>query len=90
MAKTIRVAAAGDIHAGATDGDRVREAFRRVEEQADLVLLAWAQDVGPGHGEVVQQVLAEVPVPVALVPAQPRLLDLSGLTDQSAASRPGG
>lgn len=60
------------------------------EEQADLVLLAWAQDVGPGRGEVVQQVLAEVPVPVALVPAQPRLLDLSGLTDQSAASRPGG
>jgi uncharacterized protein len=40
MAKTIRVAAAGDIHAGATDGDRVRDAFRRVEEQVDLVLLA--------------------------------------------------
>jgi Icc-related predicted phosphoesterase len=40
MAKTIRVAAAGDIHAGTADGDRVREAFARVEEQADLVLLA--------------------------------------------------
>jgi Icc-related predicted phosphoesterase len=40
MAKTIRVAAAGDIHASAADGDRVREAFKRVEEQADLVLLA--------------------------------------------------
>jgi Icc-related predicted phosphoesterase len=40
MAKTIRVAAAGDIHAGSNDGDRVRDAFRRVEEQADLVLLA--------------------------------------------------
>jgi Icc-related predicted phosphoesterase len=40
MAKTIRVAAAGDIHAGSTDGDRVHDAFRRVEEQADLVLLA--------------------------------------------------
>jgi Icc-related predicted phosphoesterase len=40
MAKTIRVAAAGDIHAGAADGDRVREAFARVEEQADLILLA--------------------------------------------------
>jgi uncharacterized protein len=38
--KTIRVAAAGDIHAGTGDGDRVREAFARVEEQADLVLLA--------------------------------------------------
>ena len=40
MARTIRIAAAGDIHAGASDGDRVRDAFRRVEEQADLVLLA--------------------------------------------------
>jgi Icc-related predicted phosphoesterase len=40
MAKTIRVAAAGDIHAGTADGDRVREAFARVEEQADLILLA--------------------------------------------------
>ncbi len=40
MAKTLRVAAAGDIHAGAVDRDRVREAFARVEEQADLILLA--------------------------------------------------
>lgn len=38
--KTIRVAAAGDIHAGSTERDRVREAFHRVAEQADLVLLA--------------------------------------------------
>jgi Icc-related predicted phosphoesterase len=40
MARTVRIAAAGDIHAGASDGDRVRDAFRRIEEQADLVLLA--------------------------------------------------
>jgi Icc-related predicted phosphoesterase len=40
VAKTVRVAAAGDIHAGSGDGDRVRDAFRRIEEQADLVLLA--------------------------------------------------
>jgi uncharacterized protein len=40
MGKTIRLAAAGDIHAGAGDADRVRDAFARVEEQADLVLLA--------------------------------------------------
>src|SRR6476469_6088264 len=40
MAKTVRVAAAGDIHAGGAERDRVREAFRRVEEQADLILLA--------------------------------------------------
>jgi len=40
MPKTIRVAAAGDIHAGAAERDRVREAFGRVGSQADLVLLA--------------------------------------------------
>src|SRR3954462_8462193 len=40
MAKTVRIAAAGDIHAGSAERDRVREAFRRVEEQADLILLA--------------------------------------------------
>ncbi len=40
MASTIRVAAAGDIHAGPEERDRIGEAFRRIEEQADLVLLA--------------------------------------------------
>jgi Icc-related predicted phosphoesterase len=40
MAKTIKVAAAGDIHAGSAERDRVREAFERVGAQADLVLLA--------------------------------------------------
>jgi Icc-related predicted phosphoesterase len=40
MSKTIRVAAAGDIHAGSNERDRVIEAFRRVEEQADLIVLA--------------------------------------------------
>jgi uncharacterized protein len=40
MGKTVRIAAAGDIHAGSADGDRVRESFKRVEEHADVVLLA--------------------------------------------------
>ena len=40
MGRTIRVAAAGDIHAGSAERDRVREAFQRVADQADLVLLA--------------------------------------------------
>ncbi len=40
MPTRIRVAAAGDIHAGAAERDRVREAFERVGGQADLVLLA--------------------------------------------------
>jgi uncharacterized protein len=40
MTKTVRVAAAGDIHAGSAERDRVREAFHRVEEHADLIVLA--------------------------------------------------
>jgi len=40
MPTTIRVAAAGDIHAGAADAERVRSAFERVAGHADLVLLA--------------------------------------------------
>jgi uncharacterized protein len=40
MGRTIRVAAAGDIHAGSAERDRVREAFERVANDADLILLA--------------------------------------------------
>jgi Icc-related predicted phosphoesterase len=47
--RPIRIAAAGDIHAGSDDADRVREAFARVGESADLVLLAG--DLTQ-HGEV--------------------------------------
>jgi Icc-related predicted phosphoesterase len=39
-APTIRIAAAGDIHAGTGDADRVREAFLRAADQSDLILLA--------------------------------------------------
>jgi Icc-related predicted phosphoesterase len=38
--KTIRVAAAGDIHASLGEERRVHESFRRVEERADLIVLA--------------------------------------------------
>jgi Icc-related predicted phosphoesterase len=69
VAKTIRVAAAGDIHAGSGDRDRVREAFQRVEEQADLVLLAG--DLTQ-HGQVdeicvVADACRDLDVPVAAV-----------------------
>ncbi|HEY3184699.1 MAG TPA: metallophosphoesterase [Gaiellaceae bacterium] len=69
MAKTIRVAAAGDIHAGTADGDRVREAFARVEEQADLILLAG--DLTQ-HGQidevrVVADACRELSIPVVAV-----------------------
>jgi Icc-related predicted phosphoesterase len=40
MGNTIRIAAAGDIHASPADQERVRDAFARVAAQADLVLLA--------------------------------------------------
>jgi Icc-related predicted phosphoesterase len=40
MARTIKVAAAGDIHAGAADADRVRDAFWEVGAEADLIVLA--------------------------------------------------
>src|SRR5919204_5101757 len=38
--KSIRVAAAGDIHASAGEERRVHESFRRVEERADVIVLA--------------------------------------------------
>lgn len=40
MTRKIRIAAAGDIHAGPGDEDRVAEAFRSAASQADLILLA--------------------------------------------------
>src|SRR3954468_13851312 len=69
MARTVRVAAAGDIHAGAAERDRVREAFERVEEQADLILLAG--DLTQ-HGQVdevcvVADACRELQVPVVAV-----------------------
>jgi uncharacterized protein len=36
----IKVAAAGDIHAGGTDDDRLAASFQAVDREADLVLLA--------------------------------------------------
>jgi Icc-related predicted phosphoesterase len=65
----LRIAAAGDIHAGSAERDRVREAFRRVEEQADLVLLAG--DLTQ-HGQVdevcvVADACRELEIPVVAV-----------------------
>src|SRR5262249_7471260 len=69
MTRLIRVAAAGDIHAGSAERDRVAEAFRRVEEQADLILLAG--DLTQ-HGQVdevgvVADACRELQVPVVAV-----------------------
>lgn len=69
MGTTIRVAAAGDIHAGSGERDRVSEAFRRVEDQADLIVLAG--DLTQ-HGQVdevcvVADACRELDVPVVAV-----------------------
>jgi uncharacterized protein len=40
MANVIRIAAAGDLHASETTRDRIYEAFRHIEREADIVLLA--------------------------------------------------
>jgi Icc-related predicted phosphoesterase len=69
VGKTIRVAAAGDIHAGSGDRDRVREAFLRAGDQTDLMLLAG--DLTQ-HGQVdeicvVADACAELDVPVVAV-----------------------
>jgi nucleotide-binding universal stress UspA family protein len=40
-------------------------------EQVDLIALGWAQDLGPGHAEVVRAVLTHAPTPVLLVPVHP-------------------
>lgn len=66
MAETVRIAAAGDIHCDPHDADRIAEAFDRVADQADLVLLAGDLTT---HGELAQaQVLADLardfPLPV--------------------------
>src|SRR3954451_14902036 len=69
MPKTIRVAAAGDIHAGSAERDRVREAFKRVEEQADLILLAGGLNP-PRQGDevcVVADAIRELEIPVVAV-----------------------
>ena len=69
MSKGIRVAAAGDIHAGVDDGDRVQEAFARVAEHVDLILLAG--DLTQ-HGQIDEAIVVadacrELEIPVVAV-----------------------
>src|SRR5207237_5546854 len=40
MAEVIRIAAAGDVHASEAIRERVESAFERVEDEADVILLA--------------------------------------------------
>jgi Icc-related predicted phosphoesterase len=67
--KTIRVAAAGDIHASPPQADRVREAFRSVEERADLIVLAGdlTQTGQVDEVAVVAEACRELSIPVVTV-----------------------
>ena len=69
MATTIRVAAAGDIHAGSDQHDRIREAFGQIAETADLVLLAGdlTQHGQVDEAEVVADACRGVEIPVVAV-----------------------
>jgi len=69
MPKTVKIAAAGDIHAGSAERDRVREAFKRVEEHADLVLLAGdlTQHGQVDEASVVADACADIEIPVVAV-----------------------
>jgi nucleotide-binding universal stress UspA family protein len=40
------------------------------ETSPDLIVLAWAQDLAPGHARVVSETLAHTDVPVLLLPVQ--------------------
>ena len=69
MTATIRIAAAGDIHAGEPLRERIERAFAGVEERADLVLLAGDLTTHglPEQAAVLADACREVAVPVVAV-----------------------
>jgi hypothetical protein len=40
------------------------------ETAADLIVLAWSQDLTPGHARVISETLAHTDIPVLLLPAR--------------------
>jgi Icc-related predicted phosphoesterase len=67
--KTVRVAAAGDIHASVGDEQRVRDAFREVGEQADVIALAGdlTQHGQVDEARVVADACRELTIPIVAV-----------------------
>ncbi|HEU4561418.1 MAG TPA: metallophosphoesterase [Longimicrobium sp.] len=65
----VRVAAVGDFHCGEEDAGRYREAFARVNDEADVLLLAGdlTRRGTPAEFRVVANELADVRVPVLTV-----------------------
>jgi Icc-related predicted phosphoesterase len=66
---TIRIAAAGDIHASDTERERVQTAFSSLERDIDLVLLAGDLTTrgDPEEAGVLAEVCSRLPVPVVAV-----------------------
>jgi uncharacterized protein len=69
MSGTIRIAAAGDVHAAEELRDRLSRAFAAIEEEADLVLLAGDLTTHglPEQASVLAEACAGVSVPVVAV-----------------------
>ena len=67
--RTIKLAAAGDIHANETTSDALREAFQQAAAEADLILLAGdlTSDGEPAEAEVLAAACRPLDVPVFAV-----------------------
>src|SRR5919204_344306 len=69
MARAIRVAAAGDIHCSEANRDELEHAFRTVDEEVDLVLLAGDLTT---YGELDQaELLADICRPLRSLSGKP-------------------
>lgn len=69
MTATIRVAAAGDIHAGEPLRQRIERAFREIGQEVDLILLAGDLTTHglPEQAEVLADACREIQVPIVAV-----------------------
>lgn len=68
LARFCPTAAVIELRSGAV-GRRVGEVCD--EQQADMVVLSWSQDISPGHAAVISDVLAHSTRPVMLLPVGP-------------------
>ena len=65
----IRIAAAGDVHASEPARERIEEAFARVEDEADIILLAGDQTAfgEPDEARVLADACRDLSIPVCAV-----------------------
>jgi Icc-related predicted phosphoesterase len=69
VVQRIKIAAAGDIHAAETHGEKLREAFERAASEADVILLAGdlTTDGEPAEARVLADACRQLDVPVFAV-----------------------